>query len=285
MITDLTNVHIKLWHDAMAQTEYFSLDKTAPQNIPALWDSLASSFDTGLGSDMGRVFETISILDGLGALSDETVAIDIGCGTGAFSIELARRCKRIYALDLSEKMLNKLEAKAKKEGMDNIICLKMDWKRLSLGDLDPEINLTLSCLNTGINDFESLDKMTRLSKGWNCYITAAGKRVNQTRNELQEIIFGRTLNNAMGNDIIFPFNIIYSMGYMPSLHYIPCNWRRVRSPEQALLSFVEDFSRYKAIDEETVKKLELYVKDHLNDDGMYLEQTDTKLGMMAWKSV
>jgi len=36
--------------------------------------------------------------------SDSTV-IDLGCGTGAFALHAARKCRIIYAVDVSEAML------------------------------------------------------------------------------------------------------------------------------------------------------------------------------------
>lgn len=50
---------------------------------------------------------------------DHTV-IDFGCGTGALTIEMAKRCKRVYAVDVSERMLAVLRQKAEKHGITNI---------------------------------------------------------------------------------------------------------------------------------------------------------------------
>jgi len=272
------------WQAAMKQTEYFSLDKTTPDKISELWDRLATDFDCALGSDIKRVDMTLSILDELGALRPNTIAIDIGCGTGSFTLELAKRCRKLYALDISQKMLDELNQKAEKSGITNIVCINGDWRSLCPSDFDPEINLTLSCLNTGINDFESLDKMSRISKGWNCYITVSGRSLSTQRSELQEIVFGRTLKNAGGNDIIFPFNIIYHMGYAPQLHYVPCRWSRSLSRADALGMLLNDFSRYKDIDTKTAEKLEEYVESNLNEDGMYSQSANTLLGLMTWKS-
>jgi len=272
------------WHEAMAQTEYFSLDKTTPDKIHELWDRLAPEFDSALGGDVKRVDKTIEILTKMSAINDNTVAIDIGCGTGTFVLELAKRCRKVYALDISPKMLNKLEQKAKHHGISNIVSICGDWKNLDLTSFDPEINLTLSCLNTGINNFESLDKMTRLSKGWNCYMTVSGKAQIQSRNELQQIVFGRTLKSAYGNDIIFPFNIIYHMGYKPELRYVPCNWCRAVDKATAVTAAVEDFSRFKNIDTETRQKITQYVDTEANEEGLYVQSASIMLGLMAWQS-
>src|SRR5262245_41134886 len=39
-------------------------------------------------------------------------ALEIGCGTGAFARELARRCKRVIAIDLSPQMLKVAQSRS-----------------------------------------------------------------------------------------------------------------------------------------------------------------------------
>ena len=60
--------------------------------------------------------QIISLLD-LG--TDHTV-LDMGCGTGAFAVYVAERCKRIYAVDVSKPMLRCARRKAKKARLNNI---------------------------------------------------------------------------------------------------------------------------------------------------------------------
>jgi ubiquinone/menaquinone biosynthesis C-methylase UbiE len=60
--------------------------------------------------------EIIALLD---LKADQTV-LDIGCGTGAFAIHAAERCKKVYAVDVSKAMLRCARRKAKKAKLDNI---------------------------------------------------------------------------------------------------------------------------------------------------------------------
>ena len=45
-------------------------------------------------------------------------ALEIGCGTGAFSRQLAKRCKRVVGLDLSSEMIR--VARSRSTGVDNV---------------------------------------------------------------------------------------------------------------------------------------------------------------------
>ena len=277
-------VRIEEWRTAMAQTEHFSLDKTPPEKIFELWDAMADGFDSGLGQDIGRVIHTLEILTRIGALHEDTIAIDIGCGTGTFTLELAKHCRKVYAFDLSPKMLAALDRKAAEQGASNIVTICADWKAMDLSEFDPDISLALACLNTGLYDFEGLDKMNRVSKGWCCYMTSAGLKQAPNKNELQEIVFGRTLKSANGNDIIFPFNVIYTMGYSPELHYVPCSWSDSSSKEEAIDDLVENYSRYKDIDSDTKRRIEAYVDSQLDEFGRYPRSVNTTLGVMTWNT-
>ncbi|MDK2833383.1 MAG: hypothetical protein PWP14_170 [Methanolobus sp.] len=67
--------------------------------------------------DIGSEAETMLQLIGL---QQEERVLEIGCGTGEFSIELSRHCKQVVALDVSGGMLEFAREKAKSRNRDNI---------------------------------------------------------------------------------------------------------------------------------------------------------------------
>ena len=59
------------------------------------------------------------IMERLG-LKPEHRVIDFGCGTGAFVIPAARSCRKVYAVDISQAMLDRCAEKARTAGIANI---------------------------------------------------------------------------------------------------------------------------------------------------------------------
>lgn len=59
------------------------------------------------------------IIERLG-LDERHTVIDMGCGTGAFSLTAARHCRQIHAVDISRVMLERLTDKAALAGISNI---------------------------------------------------------------------------------------------------------------------------------------------------------------------
>jgi len=63
--------------------------------------------------------ESIKVLDSL-EINGSDVLIDFGSGTGTFAIQAARRCARVYAVDVSQAMIARAAAKASEAGTGNI---------------------------------------------------------------------------------------------------------------------------------------------------------------------
>ena len=63
--------------------------------------------------------ENAAIIQALSIQPDD-VLIDLGTGTGAFAIQVARRCKKVYAVDVSKVMLEYGSRKAARSGVTNV---------------------------------------------------------------------------------------------------------------------------------------------------------------------
>lgn len=59
------------------------------------------------------------IMERLGLKADHTV-IDLGCGTGAFALSAAHRCRRVFAVDISPAMLEVCSSQARAQGLTNL---------------------------------------------------------------------------------------------------------------------------------------------------------------------
>ncbi|MGK7872953.1 MAG: class I SAM-dependent methyltransferase [Xenococcaceae cyanobacterium] len=63
--------------------------------------------------------ESIKVLDSL-EIKTRDVLIDFGSGTGTFAIIASRRCARVYAIDVSQAMIDHAKAKTTQAGISNI---------------------------------------------------------------------------------------------------------------------------------------------------------------------
>ncbi len=86
-------------------------DYSTPNEVE-MYDSSHSDF-----RDIEK--ESNAVLDTLG-VSENDVIIDFGSGTGTFAIQAALRCATVYAVDVSQAMIDYAQIKAEKEGVSNI---------------------------------------------------------------------------------------------------------------------------------------------------------------------
>ena len=78
------------------------------------------------------------------AINPTDVVVDFGCGPGYFTIELAKKAKRVIAVDLSPQMLEKVQRKASKAGAQNVDVLQSNGKKIQLPDASVDLILLVT---------------------------------------------------------------------------------------------------------------------------------------------
>ncbi len=91
--------------------EQVGKDYNMPNEVE-MYDSSHSNF-----RDIEK--ESNDVLDTLG-IGKNDVIIDFGSGTGTFAIQAALRCTAVYAVDVSQAMIDYAKIKAEKAGVSNI---------------------------------------------------------------------------------------------------------------------------------------------------------------------
>jgi len=95
-----------------------ALSDPVKQQVTAHWDKRAANFDSDFGHSIATAAERAAwdrILD-LVLPQAPLDALDIGCGTGFLSLELAARGHRVTGVDLASQMLGEARRKAAAQG-------------------------------------------------------------------------------------------------------------------------------------------------------------------------
>jgi len=74
------------------------------------------------GYDRKAGFDATGDLDALrdDGLAEESLVLDLGAGTGTFTVGVAPRCRRVVAVDVSPAMTAALRARVDLLGLDNV---------------------------------------------------------------------------------------------------------------------------------------------------------------------
>jgi ubiquinone/menaquinone biosynthesis C-methylase UbiE len=110
-----------------------------------------------------KILEPASILEKL-ELTGEMVLVDLGCGTGFFSIPASRRVKKVFALDIAQEMLEILRDKIKKEKITNIEVLLSGESSIPLLDKSVDIILMANVFHELEDRFTLLKEVKRVLK-------------------------------------------------------------------------------------------------------------------------
>jgi len=95
--------------------------------------------------------------------SGETWA-DIGCGPGYFALPLAKRVKKVYAVDSSEFMLSRCLERAREEGIGNIQTAKCNEEHIPLEDKSVEASLLANLFHELLKPEAFMEEVRRITK-------------------------------------------------------------------------------------------------------------------------
>jgi ubiquinone/menaquinone biosynthesis C-methylase UbiE len=99
---------------------------------PYRWDERFEAWEKVAASDA-----FLEIRDRIVELADprrDDLCVDLGAGTGLLTLALAPRVQELVAVDISERMLERLDDTAAADGVDNVEPLVADLRRLPLED-------------------------------------------------------------------------------------------------------------------------------------------------------
>lgn len=91
------------------------------------------SYDDEIGKGINQRDNCKEIVDALGLKQTDSV-LEIGTATGRLAIDLSEFCEHVYAIDISESMLEYAKEKAKKQGRNNIEFVKAGFLTYQLAE-------------------------------------------------------------------------------------------------------------------------------------------------------
>lgn len=248
------------------------------------WDKMAEWFSKRTASSEAddRRRKIIEMLKNEGALGPSSTVLDIGAGPGSWAVPLSREAAHVVALEPSGEMIKRLESRIRQEGIENIDVVCRLWEEIDLEEEGwiNQFDLVFASMTPGVRDPDSLKKVIDASKGF-CYLSRfSGQGWRKSYSELWEAIFGEGIGTNP-TDIIYPFNMVYAMGYKPNLHFN--YWRHTREEpvDEAVENILLFFEDHVETDENIREQVKNYVMNH-SVEGVYSQDREVCQGIMFW---
>ena len=182
---------------------------------PAYWNNRAHTFprDKELSPYAKRFLEFAAIKEG------ETI-LDMGCGTGALALPLARAGHEVLACDFSEAMLGRMGELISELGIQNITQKQLSWTdNWHEHGLKPNmVDVALASRSIATPNLrDSLLKLSDVAKRKVCITVNTGSSPR-----IDNAIFSELgLNDKVCRSYMYVLNILANEGFFPTVSYIP----------------------------------------------------------------
>jgi len=237
------------------------------------WNKKAKLFDNRVKSS-NYVDELLHRME----ISSEFSILDVECGTGAMAIPLAKRVRRVTALDLSPLMLKILIRNTATEGINNIVLVNKDWLQVKIGaDIERhDVVLASRSLPMG-NLRKALIQMHRAAKHL-CYLTwiVGGNESDARICNIMDKVY----HPFPGYIIIY--NILYSMGIYANIEIFEISGKhRFQNLDEAVAETVRGC---KVENNQIKQKLKAFLAKELSyQDGYFYKDITSKWVLIWWR--
>jgi SAM-dependent methyltransferase len=240
------------------------------------------------GKRRKRVEEILNVLQDEGCLVNGARILDIGSGTGAFAIPLARAGAQVTSLDVSSAALERLRAGAEKEGL-SIETIECSWWTADIDKLGlrNKYDLVMATSTPAVKDADCFDRMMGCSKNL-CYYSFFIQNGRHNRKDYQDIsqrVLKREASGQAGGKgslFINGFMYLYLAGYRPLIKLRHNEWDMVMDWSEAAddtIGFLESSNPFTSTNKDEIRE---YYKS-LAVDGKFKTRNDGYSGTMVWK--
>lgn len=201
--------------------------------------------------------------------------LDVGCGSGMYTLRLARMAGSVTAVDVADEMLRLLREDAAAMGITNITTVCSGWDDFSSDDY---FDIVFASMTPAIESDESREKLMQYATGQVVFMGFSDRMLSDVMQGLHEHygITQKIFNNAQEmrawlDDKGVPYTAIPVKG----------QWVVAKSREELVDSCVTTLRDYGA--EPDPHFVEAHVEAFRDENGQYVERTDYVIEMIIWQ--
>jgi 2-polyprenyl-3-methyl-5-hydroxy-6-metoxy-1,4-benzoquinol methylase len=242
------------------------------------WDKIAPKFNEWMKTDPYPV----NLAAKIHKEPDYTV-LDLGCGNGSITLEIAKHVKQVTAVDMSKEMLNLVEINANEKGLSNI-----KYVQSRIEDIDPadigQYDVVISSRSIGgiYNLKKELKKIDSLARKY-VYMTHWSATSRQFEKDLCKVL---GIEYHQHPDYMYVCNMLYQMGIYANVEPIDCKSRHIYNDLDDAMERCTWKLGWSAgkIKKEKRMKIEDFLKKNLveKDDGTFDYTTNNPDWVLLW---
>ena len=247
------------------------------------WDNRAGQFaKKPAGREEDRLGGVLDLIGQTGLEIDGATVLDIGAGTGALAIPLAKMGARVTALDFSAGMLKHLVKRAAEEkaGIERTVLVSWDEVDLDAAGFRKNFDLVIASMTPAVQTPETFGLMLDSARGVCYYSGWIDRRWDRAYHELYRMLFNEEFQQR-SHGFLYPFMYLYINGFHPVVRIRQDVWKGDETVEELVETVAGFFSATKEINESMKARMREYFAARATD-GKYASQTTATTGTMVW---
>ena len=209
-------------------------------------------------------------------LGPEIELLDMACGPGTHCFSFAELCRRVVAVDVSEKMIAQAKEKQQHRGAANLELVCRDFYSFQAAEKFDTVFVSMSPI---LNELESVDQLLRLSRRYLALVYWAGVRENPLFERCYRLIYGHEYHwDAL--DITIIFNYLHALGYSPEISYLHPVWKRRDTLEHTVEHIIWHLEFYRELDPEERDQVRQLVAGRVDREGKVTYHTRVRKGVL-----
>ncbi len=243
------------WNESWKQAMLDSSWNNSERDLVEFWNNKASDFNENMENHTKRAQK---VLKRMNLKCDQTI-LDVGAGTGAISIPIAKVTKQVTAVEPSRGMLDYLKANAKKENVENITCINKKWEDVELENDIEKYDIVFASYSISMLDIkETLYKMNQATKKTAYLFTSAAREEDKLWKKIHKEDY------SSGPDYIYIVNVLYQMGIYANVEISEDDFiQEYKNIDDAVSRMQKQYENYTA---ETEKIIREYFEENLVED-------------------
>lgn len=206
--------------------------------------------------------------------------LDIGCGTGIYSLVLAGTCRNVAGIDSSSAMLEHFKEEAESHGIKNSSCILAEWGAVPEKDVHKKYDIVLASMTAAVQSYDEVLKMESAARECCVYIGWAGERHNRLLEKIYTHHGVQYLPPPGCENIIAALD---KAGHEYSAEYFYDAWFKVKT----VADTIEDLKINMQVNDSELDipwtKNLLEKRASRTKDGMVWQKTRVKKAVIIWK--
>jgi len=214
-----------------------------------------------------------------GWMHNNAAVLDIGSGTGAYSLTFAKHCSEVTALDMDAASLSVLGNRAAQLGLSNISCVQSMWEDYEAGN---RFSLTFSSLCPAVCTYEELLKMESMTTKTCCLIAVTRGSYDLHRKELTQRLAVKPAG-GMTTEALWYYEMLYLMGRQPDVRNWTIHYEHDVPIEEACRRNEVYFQIFGIPEEKSRPVLRQYFESRAHD-GLVHDESHLNTALICWNA-